>query len=62
MISKLTVRLLIVFLYFIIDMIYTFLRTDGAFQTSTLIEKSLLFLGISISVYLITKREEKREN
>lgn len=60
MTSKLLVRLSIVSLYFILDIGYTLWKIKGQIVTTTIIEKSLLFLGVSIAVYLITYKENSQ--
>jgi hypothetical protein len=60
--KKLVVRLLIVFAYFFVDIIYTILKSSQVLSLNTLIEKVLLFTGISFSVYLITRTEENRKD
>ena len=56
MIKKLIIRLSIVSTYFIIDIIYFIWKNNGQIKTDALIEKSFLFLGVGISVYLLTKK------
>lgn len=58
--GKLIIRLLIVLLYFIIDILYTLCRVKGHTIADTIIDKGLLFIMISISVYLITRNEHNR--
>jgi len=60
MTKKLAIRLSIVSIYFLLDLSYTFWKMKDQIITSTLIEKGLLFLGVSVSIYLITRKEERK--
>jgi len=60
MTKKLAIRLSIVSIYFLLDLSYTFWKMKDQIITSTLIEKGLLFLGVSVTIYLITRKEERK--
>ncbi len=59
--NKLIARLSIVSVYFVLDIGYILWKMIDQVITATIIEKSLLFLAVSISVYLITRKEESQK-